>query len=399
MIQAYAGEFTVSPIPLELSMNYCSHKCAYCFANLNQPGRTLDVNKVINQIKGCKDSTTLTGYLLANGYPVLISNRVDPFAETNWRQTLSFIEMLQANGNRVTFQTKGGKGVDDALQLLDGPTHWYISISFWDDDLRKKIEPGAPSIGDRIKLIEQLKTEGHHVSVGINPIVEEWLPAYDFDSLIHALDEVGVEDYWLEMLHLNHKQIANMSDKELVNIGEDVINDAKKRNIDQTYKVYCHSQLRNYGHTVYASGQPYPSKYMSYYSELGLKGIKTNQEFVNYCFEKYPNGGEIKFGEYYEFMKEGFYEMPFSEADGYAYRVARNVYKKHVDQPIKTLKDVLAFYWDNPHEVSRSIGSNGLFSVLSYVENQEIMEFLCNEDGKIILYFDPKHQNNYRHFI
>lgn len=41
MLDVYYGEFLINPIPLELSLNYCSHKCAYCFANVNQPGRLL----------------------------------------------------------------------------------------------------------------------------------------------------------------------------------------------------------------------------------------------------------------------------------------------------------------------------------------------------------------------
>jgi DNA repair photolyase len=47
LIEPYWGEFLISPIPLELSLNYCSHKCAYCFANLNDPKRTSDVKAIM----------------------------------------------------------------------------------------------------------------------------------------------------------------------------------------------------------------------------------------------------------------------------------------------------------------------------------------------------------------
>lgn len=79
MIQAYAGEFTVSPFPFRNEHEFSFTNVYYCFANLNQPGRTLDVKKSINQIKNCRKNKGLMNYLLANGYPVLLSNRVDPF--------------------------------------------------------------------------------------------------------------------------------------------------------------------------------------------------------------------------------------------------------------------------------------------------------------------------------
>jgi len=75
MISAYKGEFLVSPIPLEIDLNYCSHKCNYCFANLNNPKRKANTNKIINQIKNCHNSKSIESYLLANGYPVLMSNK------------------------------------------------------------------------------------------------------------------------------------------------------------------------------------------------------------------------------------------------------------------------------------------------------------------------------------
>lgn len=385
-IQSYAGEFTVSPIPLEMSMNYCSHKCAYCFANLNQPGRTLDVSGSINQIRNCHKSKSLTSYLLANGYPVLLSNRVDPFAKTNWRQSLSFINLFNENGNKIAFQTKGGDGIDEALSMLDYKANWYISISFWDDELRKKIEPGAPSIKDRFSLIENLISKGHHVSVGINPLVEEWLPYGDFEKLTQHLISLGVNDFWIETLHLNRKQTAAMSAKEFNNIGAPIIDEACKRNRNASYFMMCVDDLRSQAN-LFSMNQPYASNYFDSYHELyGDKSLKTTQDFINYCFQKYPNGGEIKFQEYYDFMSKGYFEEKFSEADGYAYRIARNVYKREVKKPLNTLKQVLEFYWDN-EDVSKSLLSNALFSVSCYEEDGERIAWRCKENDQIIIYF------------
>jgi len=43
-IRVYTGELLKSPVPLHLDMNWCSHGCFYCFANLNRPNRRLDAS-------------------------------------------------------------------------------------------------------------------------------------------------------------------------------------------------------------------------------------------------------------------------------------------------------------------------------------------------------------------
>lgn len=397
MIQAYSGEFTVSPIPLEMSMNYCSHKCVYCFANLNQPDRQFDVNGFISQIKNCKTNNSLTSYLLSNGYPVLISNRVDPFAHSNWRQTLTAIELLNANGNKIAFQTKGGEGIDEALELLDYSAHWYITIAMFSDEVRKKIEPGAPTIESRFKLIEKLLSKGHKVSVGINPIVEEWLPFEDFTLLVDKLVSLGVKEYWMELLHLNHFQTKNLSIKEKNILGDELLEQMKARDGNYSYLFYCKDYLIEKGLDVFQINQPLKSNYFnSIHSEY--KTLKTHQDFVNYCFEKYPNGGEIKWHEYYNFMKEDFFEQTFNECDGYVYRTARNLYTRLKWKPFKTLKQVLECFWENV-DIYKSLFLNDLFSVLSYEENGESLQYYCKEDNKIIYWFNAKPDAKLRHFI
>lgn len=148
MIQPFYGEFLVQPFPLDLALNYCSHKCAYCFANLNKPGRKADLHGIVRQIDRMHDHENLTARLLREGYPVVMSNKVDPFAASNYKLTLPLLKLFKAKGIPVAFQTKGGKGIEDALKLV-APSYWYVSIAFQDDAIRRKIEPGAPSIDER----------------------------------------------------------------------------------------------------------------------------------------------------------------------------------------------------------------------------------------------------------
>lgn len=58
-ISPYYGEFMVSPCPLELSFNYCSHGCVFCFANLNKPLRNFDAKAPARLIADYMNRSTL----------------------------------------------------------------------------------------------------------------------------------------------------------------------------------------------------------------------------------------------------------------------------------------------------------------------------------------------------
>lgn len=42
------------------------------------------------------------------------------------------------------------------------------------------------------------------------------------------------------------------------------------------------------------------------------KRIKTSSEFIKHCYNKLPDGGIVRFSDYYNFLKEDYFEMQFS---------------------------------------------------------------------------------------
>src|SRR4051812_27633493 len=110
MIYPYVGDFLLSPVPMQLSFNWCSHACSYCFANLNSPSRSFDLKEFQAQLKGIYSNSSLVSHLLRERYPVVISNLVDPFATSNYGVAIPIIEMLTDLGVPVTIQTRGGRG-------------------------------------------------------------------------------------------------------------------------------------------------------------------------------------------------------------------------------------------------------------------------------------------------
>lgn len=298
MITPYYGEFLVSPIPLELSLNYCSHKCAYCFANLNVPDRKASIKSIMNLLQQAEERQTLVAKLVSERYPVLISNKVDPFAASNWQQALPIIGLMHGLGFQMAFQTKGGRGIDDVLRYLPRSA-WYVSVSFIDDALRKKIEPGAPSIESRFDLITKLISLGHHVSVGINPLVQEWLP--DIDGFLMRLHDLGVRHAWIETLHLNNNQSRNMTPRELEALGPKVIKDAFKKAAPahvMEHFLRALESARMLGMQIYCVNNPYPSDYFVPYEEIYTRRFPSMQRFVNWCHDTKRPGEAVTFAEF-----------------------------------------------------------------------------------------------------
>ena len=286
MIYPFIGEFLISPVPLELSFNYCSHKCAYCFANLNVPDRRVDIKAVLRTIQAFQSRKTLAAKLMQQGYPICISNKVDPLAVSNDHQALPVISMLEDLQIPVQIQTKGGRKEDELIRIMQRPAVWYVSISFMDDALRKKIEPGAPTIQARIELIQKLTEAGHKVILGLNPLVPEWLP--DVCELLEACHNAGCRYAWIESLHLHPDQVKNLSDRERVAIGEDTITRAKnsrwspeeKRHLDA-----AHQACWDLGWETFTIGYWHRSEFHRPYRECYGNTFPTMQDFINACWD------------------------------------------------------------------------------------------------------------------
>lgn len=306
MIEPYWGEFLISPIPLELSLNYCSHKCAYCFANLNDPKRAGDVKAIMRFLASYTERNTLEATLLKSGYPVVVSNRSDPFSYSNYKAMLPILRAMTELEIPVAIQTKGGPGADEALEFLP-PSVWYISISMLDDDIRKKIEPGAPSIDSRLRLIERVTQAGGRVILGLNPIVPEWLPNPKF--LLSLAKNAGAEAVWIEELHLNVKQIANMSEAEKRVMGSDILERARKKKrdiLDKDAFFAARDIAAEMGLPIFSNGQPDYSDIWDIYRQVYTKTFPTNQDFVNYCHTNGMHGKIMPYGLWREKLGDSF---------------------------------------------------------------------------------------------
>lgn len=302
MITLFSGEFLYHPVPLEMSMNACSHGCVYCFANLRNGERAFDSKKFASQMNKLMDSDTFTSKKIKQGYGVTISNNTDPFAKNNARITEGILPTLIAKKIPLFFQTKGG----DRLQELcsDIPrSDFYFSMTMLNEDIREIVEPMAPSIEKRFEYINWLIGKGHNVSVGINPLVKEWMPENDLDIMMNKCKEVGIKSFVIQSMHFGKRNKEKLLKRDFG--GADIDNYIGKNRETQLYFQKALLKYNKFG--TIAFNQPFYSKGIEYNASAQGKRYLTAQHFINNIYEKYgENEHIITFNEYLNFFNDGF---------------------------------------------------------------------------------------------
>jgi len=153
----------------------CGHGCTYCYARFIKRftghkeawGDFVDVKVnaptlLEREIKGKRAGR------------VWISGICDPYQPIEGRYGLTrrCLEILSRRGWPVTIQTKSPLILRD-LDILRGfrGAEVILTVTTANDGVRRIFEPRAPSIGDRIRALERLSSEGIGVHAMIAPIL------------------------------------------------------------------------------------------------------------------------------------------------------------------------------------------------------------------------------------
>ena len=309
MIEPFWGEFTVSPFPLELSFNWCSHACQFCFANLNTPDRTFNPQQVMRLLAEYRDRTSVGARLLAEGYPVLVSNRTDAFAKSNYKQSVPILRTMIDLGIPLAFQTRGGDGIDDVLSALP-PSYWYVSICSLSDEVRARVEPGAPTIASRFELITKLREAGHVVVLGLNPLVPDWLPEGPGPLLARAA-EAGAQGVWTETLHLSQRQVQRIDGRGRAALTLPLIERSSGRREDPAaHAFWCRArhEAEDMGLPVFSVGQSDPSEFWLPAQALYERLFPVVQDFVNLAWAECKHGDVLSYDSFRDVMLP---DLPF----------------------------------------------------------------------------------------
>lgn len=399
MFLPYYGEFLVSPIPVELSMGSCSHACRYCFSRANNykgwDGYASFVGQLSRILNGKKND--LASVLIRHGFPVLISNRSDPFALSNAKDAIPALRLLAKNKIPVAIQTKGGPGSIQAAEFMP-PSVWYISISFTDEEKRKKFEPGAPTLDERFQLIDVLRKNGHEVVVGINPCIESWIGNYE--KLLDNISSIGVHGIWVERLHMNAQQSKTLTATSLEILGADLPDAAKRQSSQRVFDFLnvVRASAENKGLSNFTLRQSQPSNFWAPFRQKYEKTFFTNQDFVNWCHENKEDGDTCSFDEWFSVVGKNL-PTEILALDSVIYSTARNLHKNKIPRYM-TYRDLLKIIWANPQhsrcpanydcfsfELSEDLGEDGRPFLV--VDDDDMPFMLFNRDGWHEYYVQP----------
>lgn len=274
-IRTYSGEYIISPVPLHLGLNWCTHNCFYCFANLNQPDRRADfdeVNRVLRNVMQRKtDIKHLPTRFLLEGHPVLASNDSDPFSKSNDQQFQSVFDALSDLGVRTVFQTRGGELAERTL-ARSKPTMVYISFTGDQQATLTAAEPGAPSFEQRKALALGAKAAGHHVVVGLNPFYAPWWD--DAFGFVDWLADNGFLHVWFGCLHMTPQQQANVRGKAVVQFAA-AIEAARRQQKSDPAVALVRKAMRAAGINVFEGATSAGGSFWAPYFALGFPFFPT----------------------------------------------------------------------------------------------------------------------------
>lgn len=209
------GERCHYPTRLDTYGCGCQHNCGYCYAR-----SLLDFRKLWNpaypSIANINRIRHTIRTKLKPGEIVRLGGMTDCFQplERENRVTLQTIKALNEMGVGYLIVTKSGLVADsEYMSAMDvNLAHIQVSITATNDDLSRKVEPGAPLPRERMAAVEKLQLAGFDASVRLSPFIPEFV---DLD----IINGIRCDKILVEFLRVNswiRKWLENL------NVGVDL---------------------------------------------------------------------------------------------------------------------------------------------------------------------------------
>lgn len=155
----------------------CTHGCIYCYAPACMRKTNKTWHEAANPRKDIllqfeKDALRLEG----DSRAILFCFLTDPYqpAESTHRLTRSALEIAYRHDLKTKILTKGMASIiaEDLPFMKQAKTELGLTITFADDEKRRKWEPFASSIGDRLQTLEAAHGMGIYTWVSLEPVID-----------------------------------------------------------------------------------------------------------------------------------------------------------------------------------------------------------------------------------
>jgi DNA repair photolyase len=153
----------------------CQHGCTYCYARFMKrfTGHKEPWGEFVDVKINAPDLLQRETEKMPPGR-VWVSGVCDPYQplEKTYKLTRKCLEILLQHGWPITVQTKSSLVLRD-VNLLKGTDKAEVglSVTTGDEGIRQLFEPGAPSISERVKALEELHIAGIRTFAMIAPML------------------------------------------------------------------------------------------------------------------------------------------------------------------------------------------------------------------------------------
>jgi DNA repair photolyase len=171
-------------VPFRWSVNPyrgCAHACSYCYARPTHQVLGLGAGTDFDtQITVKVNAPELLAARLRRGplgEAITFSGVTDCYQplEARYRITRRCLEVCLAAGQAVAVITKSAlvrRDVDVLARMARGPgARVFLSIPFADEELGRKVEPGASSPARRLETLRVLAEAGIETGVSVSPVI------------------------------------------------------------------------------------------------------------------------------------------------------------------------------------------------------------------------------------
>ncbi len=192
----------------------CTHACRYCFARPTHKYLELDQGLDFDRQIVVKTNVAdvLRRELARPSWgreQVALGTNTDPYqrAEGRYRLMPGIIGALAGSGTPLSVLTKGTLLRRDLDLLVSAatevPVGIGVSLALGDEELRRRLEPGVPSVRGRLDLIRAVREAGLPCGVMVAPVLP-WLTdsADQLDDLFRELAAAGATGVTTLVLHL-----------------------------------------------------------------------------------------------------------------------------------------------------------------------------------------------------
>ena len=174
----------------------CVHNCVYCYAKAeltvhgywNKPfPMPVDLTSLWEVFYSVFETDRKTKWrkILGKRIPIRIGSMSDSFMwlDQKYKVTQEFLKMLDFyKYPYIIFTRSDLVATDRYMELLNKDLcAIQFSISSLNDEMNRKIEPGAPSSLRRLKALEKLNKAGFHTTVRLNPFFPIYPDGYFTD--------------------------------------------------------------------------------------------------------------------------------------------------------------------------------------------------------------------------